>query len=124
MYNRHHRKVGVTIAFWERMRMQTTWKKTAVALVLGLTLVGCTFLKGAHRAEPGNSLDAGEPALLKPGLTNVTIGRVDANGATIWWRSPWQGQSTVAFGRDPHLMPVVVDRSTPTSERTVALDNL
>jgi hypothetical protein len=30
----------------------------------------------------------------------------------------------VAFGRDPHLMPVVVDRSTPTAERTIALDNL
>jgi hypothetical protein len=124
MYNWHHRKARTTAGFWERMRMQTTWKTSTVALLVGLTLVGCSILKGAHRPEPGNALDANEPAPLKPGLTNVTIGRVDAKGATIWWRSPWQGQSTVAYGRDPHLMPVVVDHSTPTSERTIALDNL
>jgi hypothetical protein len=81
-------------------------------------------LKVQHRPEPGNAVEVVEPAPLKPGLAHVTIGRVAARQATIWWRSPWQGQSTVVYGRDAHLVPMVVEHSAPTGERAVELSEL
>jgi hypothetical protein len=110
--------------------MTRGWKKIAAALSAGLLLVGCSRMMAQHRPDAGVGMAAAgaaeitEPPPLEPGVALVTVGRVAANGATIWWKSPWQGQSTVIYGRDSHLLPVVVERTVPTPEHTAAISDL
>lgn len=93
-------------------------------LSVGLLLVGCSHLLSQHRPVPGPAVEAREQPPLEPGVERVTVGRVATDAATIWWKSPWQGQSTVVYGRDSHLVPVVVERSAPTADQFAALDHL
>lgn len=124
MYKWHHRNVRTRPIAGESFRMSKGWKMVTAAAGAGLLLVGCSLLSAQHRPEPGNAVETHDPAPLEPGVAHVTVGRVSAAEATIWWKSPYQGQTTIVYGRDPHLVPVVVERTAPTSQHTTELTDL
>lgn len=121
----HHKKVRPATAPKKVSPMTRRWKLLAATLSAGLLLVGCSHMMARHHASaPGPAIALGDPAPLEPGVARVTVGRVGPDRATIWWKSPWKGQSTIVYGKDAHLMPVVVERSAPTAEHSTSLAEL
>jgi hypothetical protein len=102
------------------------WNKTLAAAALGLLLVGCSFFTVQHpyRSDARMPRMHAAPSGLKPGVSSVTVGHLRADAATLSWNSPWQGTSSVLYGRTPLLLPDAAERSAPTLDREATLANL
>lgn len=98
--------------------------KTVAGAVIGLFLVGCSLLTvrpAEFEAIPSKGIAAND---LRPGLTPVMVDRIHDDHATIHWRSEWKGKTTIYYGTTPVLVPFSVDKTTPTYEHMVKLDQL
>ncbi|MNS17473.1 hypothetical protein D3C72_491490 [compost metagenome] len=103
--------------------------KTLSSAMIGLFLVGCSLLS-VQRSPAESAFErprAAEPATpdaLRPGLTPVVVEQIGRSGATIAWRSSWEGRSHVVYGASPRLVPTEATLSASTAQRRVALTQL
>jgi hypothetical protein len=106
--------------------MMTRWNKTLAAGAIGLLLVGCSIFTVQHPYRSDVRLPRlhSAPSQLKPGVSRVTVARVKPDSATLTWRSPWPGSSSVLYGRTPLLLPDAATRSRPTDGQEATLANL
>jgi hypothetical protein len=98
------------------------WDKSISGALMGMFLVGCSLLS-VQRSPAEQDFPPGPP-ILRPGLTPVVVQNVSASGATIAWKSSWQGRSKVVFGETPVLMPTEAGKTAETTERRVKLSRL
>jgi Purple acid Phosphatase, N-terminal domain len=103
------------------------WDKTLSSALIGLFLVGCSLLS-VQRSPADQAWSVPKPRAthesLRPGLTPVVVERIGRSGATIAWRSAWEGRSHVVYSDTPRLMPSVATQTAHTTERRVQLSKL
>lgn len=108
------------------------WDKPLSSALIGLFLVGCSLLS-VQRSPADQAFDAPRPEapqaaqapqVLKPGLSPVVVEAINRSGATIVWKSPWEGQSQVRFAESPRLESESVRQTPVTVNRRVQLSQL
>ncbi|MFN3429452.1 MAG: fibronectin type III domain-containing protein [Candidatus Sericytochromatia bacterium] len=102
--------------------------KTLSSALIGLFLVGCSLLS-VQRSPADQAFERPRaatpvPDALRPGLTPVVVEQIGRSGATIAWRSSWEGRSHVIYGSSPRLVPTEATHSPVTAQRRVALTKL